>query len=252
MSNNRSCVAILFAISLLAGTVLAYLVVSTIGGGQAATIEPSETLVSTPAVGEGSILVVGVDRLDGSAPSLLEGAWLVSLCCDRNQPEDTLELNVITIYPVVPQSVTASQMSEFVQPHTPIVIDPDNLEALRFQVPFTFTDEAWSDVLVLDEIVIHTLISMQNPNIPRPIPTPDPSMFSKPWQSPEAAFRQQQAIMITLCDHPWLLADLQVVLHLLGMYNQHLVSTLSAEELLTLWQLMDIAPDHPVICNRFP
>jgi hypothetical protein len=252
MSNNRSCAAMLFALSLLAGTILAFLIVSEIRAGQAATEVPPTSLASTPGPGEGSILVVGVDRLDGSALPLLEGAWLVSLCCGRDQPQETLHLNIITVYPVVSQSVTASQLSELVQPHTPIMIDTNNLGALRLQMPFSYADEAWTDVLVVDEVVVNMLVSLQNPNMPRPIPTPGPDLFIKPWQMPEKAYQQQQAILITLCDHPRLLADLQVVLDVLAMYDQHLVSTLTAKELLTLWQLVDFAPDRPVLCSRFP
>ena len=198
-----------------------------------------------------TILVVGVDSLMSQSPSL-EGAWVVTLEQTNGQNNGTLEFDISTLYPVTKNSVLSTRHGQYAVPHRNIIIDPDNLAALTELEPISFFQGEWTDIIVMDEFVINLLILLQNPNISRPIPTPHPALFIKPWEDPEGAFQQQRAILTTLCDHPEPLSEPASVLEIIEMNGQHLTSSLTKDGLLKMWQVINYTRDKQVTCSFFP
>ena len=254
MSKTRSCVGILFIFSMIIGIMLGYGVLEMIKGGDDSmldiTIDPN-IIPPKEQPNFQSILVVGVDSLMSQSPSL-EGAWVVTLAQTNGHSNGTLYFDISTLYPVTKNSVLSTRHGQYAIPHRNIVIDPDNLMALTELEPISFFQGKWTDIIVLDEVVINMLVSLQNPNISRPIPTPHPSLFIKPWEDPEGAFQQQRAILTTLCDHPEPLSESSLVLEIIEMNGQHLTSSLNKDGLLQLWQLINYTRDKQVSCTFFP
>lgn len=254
MSRTRSCVGILFIISMTIGIVLGYWVLIVIKDGDDSnldiTIDPI-ILPSTDPEGFQSVLIVGVDSLMSQTPSL-EGAWVVTLKQTNGHSNGTLYLDISTLYPVTKNSVLSTRHGQYAVPHRNINIDPDNLMALTKLEPISFFQGEWNDIIVLDEVVINMLVSLQNPNISRPIPTPHPSLFIKPWEDPEGAFKQQRAILTTLCDHPEPFSEPELILEIIAMNGQHLTSSMGKDGLLQLWQVINYTRDKGVSCSFFP
>ena len=194
------------------------------------------------------MLIVGVDSLLKPTP-LMEGAWLVTLL-DRG--EETIHLRLITLYPIVKPSVTSSYHLPYTQPHTPIGIDPANLVDLEFLEPLTFSPDAWSYVIVMDEVAVNTLIMMQNLNFQHPVPTPGPNAFYKPWKNPQATFEQQDRILHLLCEKPMPLSEPRNIKIMTAMEGSHIQTTMPESYLYTLWQLIDYTPPMQVTCTRTP
>ena len=255
MSRTRSCVGILFIISVILGIVLGYMVLEGIAGSE--PLEPISPFTDTTSIpstqnnNSHSILVIGVDSLAKAYPGL-EGAWRITLEQSNGQSNGVLHFDISTLYPVTKNSVLSTRHGQFSVPHDKIVIDPNNLAALTELEPISYSREDWDDIILLDEVVVNFLISLQNPNIQRPIPTPHPSVFIKPWEDPEGAFDQQRAILTTLCDHPEPLSQPALILEIIEMTGVHLKSTLDKDGLRGLWQVINYTGDKQVVCSFYP
>lgn len=251
MSRTRSCVGILFIISMIIGILLGYMVLEGMEvPPPPITIDPN-IIPTKQQQNFQSILVVGVDSLMNPAPSL-EGAWQITLEQSNGQSNGSYNFDISTLYPVTKATILSTRHGKFAEAHPNIIVDPDNITALTELEPISYYQGEWTDIIVVDEIVINMLVSLQNPNTPKPIPTPHPSLFIKPWKDPEGAFQQQRAILTTLCDHPDPLSEPAVVLEILQMYGQHLTSTMSSDGLLDLWQVMNYTSDTKIDCSFYP
>jgi hypothetical protein len=197
------------------------------------------------------ILMVGVDDLQKTYPAM-EGAWLVEFCDDPDHRDQAIHLKIITLYPIIPEAVTSTQQSLYAQPHAPITINPNDLWGLADQPPISFSNDRWSQVVVMDEVAANLVIALQDMNTPRPVPTPSPNAFIKPWINPQGARQQQDRILTTLCEHPAPIGHLSVVNEILQLESSHIITTLPEGGLLKMWQVVNFTQDKTVICTRFP
>lgn len=253
MNRGKSCVGFLFGLSLLVGMVLGYFVLTGIEDTRAGTVipDPSPLDETTTAPRQDMILLLGVDDLQKTYPAL-EGAWLIEFCDDPDHNDQYLHIKIITLYPIIPEAVTSTQQSLYAQPHAPVTINPNDLWGLADQPPLSFSTDRWSQVVVMDEVTANVVISLQDMNTPRPIPTPTSSAFIKPWINPQGAHHQQEGILTTLCEHPAPLGHLSVVNEILQLEGSHIRSTLSEGGLLKMWQVVNFTQDKTVVCTRFP
>jgi hypothetical protein len=250
MTRAKGCL-VLFIISVIAGTLAGYYLINGMESPdepQMTTLVPNSPLPTSSTDPKRSVLVLGVDSLDKRDPAL-EGAWLITLIENAGR---TIHLRVATLYPVVEASMTSNYHYPYTQPHPPIIIDPHDLRGASNLAPISFTYDKWSQVILLDEVAINTLIMMQNLNFRAPAPTPGPGAFIKPWEKPQQAFEQQERILSILCDNPAPLSDPNNINTLMEMEGRHLFSTLPEGGLRSLWQLINYIPSKQVTCTRIP
>jgi hypothetical protein len=253
MPKLRSCVGILFVISLIIGGYLGYLVIEGIQNPElpdTTMISPKADQPTTNTEPEETILVLGVDDLTKPMPSL-EGAWLVTLY-EKNQLPDTIHFGLITLYPVTSNSMLFPLHSQFAQPHPPILINPENLSAVSGIDPISFSQGQWSSIIVFDEVLMNIAVTLQIPNAERPFPTPSDDLFTKPWIDPVKAYHQQVGIITTLCEHPEPFSQPNLVIELLSMEGDHIKTSLPEGGLLRLWQAIDYTQQKRVTCTVYP
>ena len=130
MNRTTGCL-VLFILSLIAGIIAGYYLITLMKPPDLTEItpEPPRSHTSTNTDAERSVLIVGVDSLNKPNP-LMEGAWLVTLV---DYGEGSIQLRLITLYPIVETSATSTYHIPYTQPHTPIVVDPSNL--LNLETP---------------------------------------------------------------------------------------------------------------------
>jgi hypothetical protein len=248
MTRAKGCL-FLFILSVIAGAVAGYYLISGMDShdtdNRLAPDLPQPTSSTDP---NRSVLVLGVDNLEKLRPAL-EGAWLVTLV---ENAQGVINLRIATLYPVVQASVTSNYHYTYTQPHEPIIIDPNNLHDASDLAPISYSQDQWSQVILLDEIAINTVIMMQNLNFTAPVATPVPGAFTKPWDHPQLAFEQQDRILTLLCKNPTPLSEPKNINFLLEMEGRHIFTTLPENGLRSLWQLINYVPSKQVICTRFP
>ncbi|MEJ2758787.1 MAG: hypothetical protein P8046_09940 [Anaerolineales bacterium] len=212
MSREKSCFGILFSLSIVVGIVLGIIIRqgmlnnSLDGSLLSASAEDKQ---ENQASLEDTLLVVGVDSMEQSPH--LEGAWLVTLCNQSDHPAGTIHLKLITLYPVLAENVTSLEQSQFANPHPPVTVDINDLDAITTLEPLGFTDEKWSQVIIMDEVTMNTAIQLSNVHHPDPIKTPTADLFVKPWNNPKKALHQQWGIITTLCEESTAFGQLDTI-----------------------------------------
>ncbi|MFN2145577.1 MAG: hypothetical protein ACK2T7_09500 [Anaerolineales bacterium] len=249
MNRTTGCL-FLFILSVVAGIIAGYFLITMMESPTppASTSEAPLSQTSTHTNPARSVLIVGVDNLEKPNP-LMEGAWLVTLV---DYGQGTIHLRLITLYPIVEASATSTYHIPYTQPHTPIMVDPANLQNLKNLEPISFSPDAWAQVIVLDEVAINTVIMMQNLNFKEPVPTPGSNTFTKPWKDPQVTFDQQKNILQIMCDNPTPMSEPKNIEIITAMEGSHIRSTLPPGGLYSLWQLINYTPSKQVVCTRIP
>ncbi|MBN2045223.1 MAG: hypothetical protein JW757_09405 [Anaerolineales bacterium] len=248
MTRAKSCL-VLFILSVIAGAIAGFYLVEIMEPPvPTVTPAPSFPVPTSSTDPDRTVLVVGVDNLEYPNPAI-EGVWIVSLL---DNADGMLHLKLITLYPVVEASVTSTRQIPYTHPHPKIRIDPDDLHAVGDLAPISFSYDRWSQIIVLDEIAINTIIMMQNLNFRPPAPTPVQGAFLEPWIDPEGTFQQHKRILTILCENPTPLSDPANINILTAMEGTHIRSTLPAGGLRSLWQVINYLPGKQVTCSQSP
>ena len=78
-------------------------------------------------------------------------------------------------------------------------------------------------------------------------------MFKKPWENPNATYRQQSSVLKNVCDNPEAFFEYNVASKLISLYPDHILSTLTANELFRIWQINVNVGEHvSVSCEFIP
>lgn len=249
MNRATGCL-LLFIISIAAGIIAGYFLIKIMEPPKPPDIQertptPKPTSSTNP---DRTMLVVGVTSLTDPNPTM-EGAWLITLV---DYGQDAIHLRLVTLYPIIEASASSSYHIPYTQPHPPIIVNPANLQDLKFLEPISFSPDDWSQVIILDEVAINTMIMMQQLNFQDPVSTPVPDAFVKPWESPQLCFEQQERILQILCENPSPMGDPNNIRTITEMEGTHILTTLPASGLYSLWQLINYSPNKQVICTRIP
>lgn len=256
MSREKSCFGILFSLSIIIGVALGMIIRQ---GMRQPDLDPlsvsasalgSEINPDDPASFARTYLFIGVDNLLGKAN--LEGAWLITLSNPDDHPEGTIEIILTTIYPLLSEQVIVPDQHQFTKPHPAIQVNVNDLNSIEAIGPLSYTDYEWSDVIIIDEVTINTAIQLNDVNYSGPINTPTADMFIKPWENPEKAFRQQWGIITTLCTEPQAYSNFNTIQRLKNLYGDHIISTLSGDDLLKLWQVINYNQNDTIDCEIYP
>ena len=207
-------------------------------------------LDSEPQVND-TILFIGVNDLQAETP-LLEGAWLATLCNKNDHAANDIHIILITLYPIIPEHVLSIEQAYLAQPHEAIPVDPDNLSILTDIKPIFNSEESWSHVILVDNFAMNVIVSLINPNTPRPIPTPSPDTFIKSWENPTGAYNQHFAILTTLCEEPKSFALYNTIVDIVKLNNTHLQTNLTDDGLIRLWQLVNYSQGKTILCDFYP
>ncbi|MCB2179744.1 hypothetical protein KQH54_01335 [bacterium] len=255
MSREKSCFGFLFSISIIVGVALGMVIrqgirLSDVKPGSISASALGADIISDETSFERTYLIIGVDDLYGDA--LLQGAWIITLSTPEDHPEGTIEVILVTLYPLLPEHVTFPGQSDFTKPHAAIPVDVNDLSTLEMLPPLTFTEPEWSDVILIDETAMNAAIRLSDMNFSGPLPTPTSDMFVKTWENPTNAFRQQWGIITTLCTEPKTYSQLNTIQQLLNLYGDHITSTLGRNELLKLWQIINYKQNDTIDCEIYP
>jgi hypothetical protein len=210
------------------------------GGILNSKTSPTEISAIQP-VQKTKILIIGVDTLS-SPLAKLESAWLVTF------EGGSLELELKSYYPVR----SDTNLYSYQIPHQPILITTGNFEALRLNDIFTKQNVDWTDVVIIDEFMLDTIVELVGTNHPSP-PNPNNPIagsLTKVWEDPEGAYLQQENLLIFLCAHSSPFSNLENILSLLGFMPDHMRSTLSTDDLMIQWQLWS-NKNFEIVCS-FP
>lgn len=253
MSREKSCFGILFSFSIIIGIVLGYIIRQ---GIRFPSVDPRSisAAASVPLEDETSVgqtfLVIGVDNL--ISDSHLQGAWLATLDNPGDHTGGSLQIILVTLYPVIPENVSSLEQSKFSKPHAPIPVDAHNLSSINSLEPLAFTDQTWSQVIILDEIAMNAAIQFSNLNAAEPISTPTADMFVKSWENPEKSLHQQWGIITTLCEEPEAYSQYSTIQKINNFYGTHILSTLDAPGLLKFWQVVNYKQTDTISCEIYP
>ena len=252
MPSTRGCVGILFVLSLIAGVSLGFLVVDPSIRATPTIPPPNEQVIlptSRPSI---TLLVLGVDSLQ-RPDSGLEGVWAITTPQDPEQNNKNLHFHIETLYPITELNPNLQELSQYLSPHPKIVINPDdpfNEEKLS-EIGIKISE--WPDAIILDEYIINMIILiLKNPNIDRPIPPPPEDLFTKTWENPSEALKQQRGILITLCDHPEPLKQFSIITEILQFESAHFKTVTGKNELIGYWQAFNNLDGNNVSCDIFP
>jgi WD40 repeat protein len=247
----KSCFGILFGLSIVIGITIGMMIKDTLYPSESST--PTITLPtpeSEPQVND-TILFIGVDDLQSETP-MLEGAWLATLGSKQNHIENDIHIILVTLYPIIPEHVLTVEQAYLAQPHEAIPVDPNNLSALIEIKPIFNSDKNWAHVILVDNHAMNVMVSLINPNFPRPIPTPSSDTFIKPWTNPTGAYNQQFAILSTMCEEPESFALYNTIVDIVKLNKTHLETNLSDDGLIRLWQLVNYSNGKEIVCNIYP
>ena len=223
----------------------------------AVLIKPQPTPTTPPITQESnphSILFIGVPEFS-SKEVQLESAWLATRDIYEGDEKTTVHITLIAIYPVSDSMVTSAELAEYSKKHEALRFDPNNLQTLTDLPPFSQGKAAWegASVVILDEIFLNSAITLNNPGITTQIATPSDDLFIKPWIDPATAYNQQYGILTNFCHHPDNFFQYRTMAEpLLNLYDNHIRSELSANELHTIWQLIVNLGNVEITCDIFP
>lgn len=247
----KSCFGILFGLSIVIGITIGMMIRDNLDAYGSST--PTITVPppnSEPQLND-TILFIGVDDLQAETP-MLEGAWLATLCNKNDHTTNDIHIILITLYPIIPEHVSSVEQAFLSQPHEAIPVDPNDLSSLIETKPIFNSEKSWSHVILVDNNAMNVIISLINPNSPRPIPTPSPETFIKSWTNPTGAYNQHFAILTTLCEEPKSFALYNTIVDIVYLNNTHIQTNLSNEGLIRLWQLVNYSQGKNIICDFYP
>lgn len=248
---TKSCFGILFGLSIVIGITIGMMIKDTLYASGSSTPTTTVPTPDTEPQVNDTILFIGVDDLQAETP-MLEGAWLATLGNKNDDPENDIYIILVTLYPIIPEHVLSVEQAYLAQPHDAIPVDPNNLSALIEIKPIFNSDKNWAHVIFVDNHAMNVIVSLINPNSPRPIPTPSPDTFIKSWTNPTGAYNQHYAILTTLCEEPKSFALYNTVIDIVKLNNTHLQTNLSDDGLIRLWQLVNYSNGKEIVCNIYP
>lgn len=212
--------------------------------------EPSNGIISI-----GSVLVLGMNDFE-EEKIYLESAWLARISTISHTEGDRIEVLLVGLYPLSSGQVTNPTQTEYVVPHPPIEFPKaylDNLsdfELLKTVPILNRTDIFFNDVVVLDEYGMNYIIELTNINPQLP---PPPSTFINPWEDPQHSHDIQHNILEIICDPPQNILKYTNFTQVFDIMPNHVVSTLSPNDILALWQVYINLDTPPAIsCNIYP
>jgi hypothetical protein len=241
---------IIFFISLFVGIIIGVTM------NEAKTTATPTQLITTPGIVQiGSVLVLGVNNIEDEI-IYLESAWLASIRAKSNNEGNYIEVDLVGLYPLSVGQVTSPNQSQYTDPHPPIEFPKaylDNLDAreLLNTIPvLTWTDFYYQDVVVLDEYGMNYIIELTNINPQFP---PPHSTFINAWEDPQLAHDVQHNILETICAPPQNILAYTNFTRVFDIMPAHLVSTLSPNDILALWQVnINLNTPPTVSCSIFP
>lgn len=243
MSREKSCFGFLFSVSIVVGIVFGFIIRN--------GMDSDPTITPPPPDPEDTILIVGVESLEGNTHNL-EGVWLVKLDAESDLEENNIHLILQTLYPLLPENVNALELRKYANPHPPIQIDPDDIEALKKFPPIALSGETWRHVIFLDEIAMNTVILLNNVNFSGEIKPPSSETFLKPWEDPEESYQQQWSIISTLCEEPEAYGQFSTIQKIVQLYGKHIHSKLQEQGLYQLWQTVNLRQGSELSCEIYP
>lgn len=247
----KSCFGILFGLSIVIGITIGMMIKDSLYVYGSSTSTPTVPASGPEPEVDDTILFIGVDNLQ-SETALLEGAWLATLGNKNDHQQNTIDIILITLYPITPDHVSSVEQAQLAQAHEGIVVNPSDLTSLTSMLPIFNMNQSWSHVIMVDEYAMNVIVSLINPNSPHPIPTPSPDTFIKPWLDPLAAYTQHTAILKTLCEDPDSYALYNTILEIVQLNNKHLKTNLSDDGLIRIWQLVNYSQGKTVQCTFYP
>lgn len=172
------------------------------------------------------VLIAGVDNLAGPE-STLQSAWLAFY--EQGSPQFVF----IPLYPVN----NYPSLHTYLIPHSPIRINPNDLENLKTLEVFVLQNAIWDDVILMDGQALDQIVTLTNGESSS---SPNPANFAanlkNPWEDPQTALHQQANIYQFLCDHTAPFAEWNNIDKLLGLLGQHITSSLEQREIMVQWQ----------------
>lgn len=245
---TKSCLPMVFGFSLILGLALGFYITS-IFKPQTTPTPPLPD--HSPSTSLGTFLIVGIDHISPDQ-TVLVSAWLLTPYLD--DPADH-QINVLfkALYPITTAMVTSPEMIAFSQPHDAIPITSLEDEFFFSLIPLSLMNATWEHTIVIDDQAMNTIIELSDPKGCSPAPTPAPTLFKSSWLFPDEALEQQKSIIQHLCAHPEEFMRIDVINQIVDLIPNNLASTLSKEELISLWQVnINIGNKVSLVCNIFP
>lgn len=246
----------IFFLSLCAGIVIG----SSIVGGGGETLVATYTAVQASSTNQtlASILVLGVNGIENDV-IYLESAWLITILQSEIEDQASLDVIMVALYPISSEQVSNPGQSIYVKPHEPIVFPKEYLGSMETiqllnAVPLLNRSDIYiEEVIVVDEFAMNYIIALTNTNPDYSQAEPTENTFLKPWDDPETVLQIQHNILETLCSPPQNLLKYEHFSQVLGLSTDHYRSTLSAEEIISLWQvIINLDPPPTVECEIYP
>jgi hypothetical protein len=223
--------------------------------------EPPPPILPEPSNGIipiGSVLVLGVNNFEDEK-IYLESIWLARISTNSDTKGNHVEVDLVGLYPLSAGQVTNPNQSQYVVPHPPInfpkaYLDDLNARELLNTVPIlNRTDFFFEDVVVLDEYGMNYIIELTNINPQLPPPPPTESTFFNPWEDPQHAHDIQHNILEIICDPPQNILKYTNFTRVFDIMPHHIVSTISPDDILALWQVnINLNTPPTISCNIFP
>ncbi|HKJ26187.1 MAG TPA: hypothetical protein VJ965_00995 [Anaerolineales bacterium] len=226
-----------------------------VGRKSTSTIQPTPTFTPAPVSTstKANILFIGVNQIN-SQISYLESAWLANQEFYLEDDKTNIKVTLISLYPVTQSMITTPDLAVYTKPHQPMMLNPENFESLEGLPPLSQANLSWENVhiVLLDEYFMNSAIVLSNPTNPTQLKPPSDSLFVKPWTDPAGAYLQQHSILTNLCHHPEGYFRFNVAHTLIDLYQQHIRSTLTSDDLLSMWQINVNLGDIEIVCDIFP
>lgn len=254
MKRRVGCFSLLFISSLIVGTVIGIIFevgrITATNGKTLPTNTPVPT--TTPPSDKPTILFIGVNQLPPQT-SYLESAWLASQEFHLDNGSTTINITLEPLYPVVQSMDPSPALSPYIKPHQPLTFNPNNLETLINLAPLRDANISLDQIIILDEFFMNSAILLSDPaHTTTTLEAPDTSLFVKPWNDPAGAYQQQYSILTNLCYHPNNYFHFQIANTLKALYQDHIRSQLTADELFSMWQINVNLGDIQIICDIQP
>lgn len=245
---------ILFISSLIIGAAIGILIkFGMIGTPPPPQPTPTPTLISIAdhnPLPDPKILVIGVKDLNAQE-TILVSIWFVSQESSTEDGVPTIKFTMKTIYPVVQSMGQTPSLTPYTQPHEPIWIKAKDLDSITSLIPLVAADVKWNEIVVIDEYFMNSAINLADRNEPDPLATPPPDRFFNPWEDPQGAYIQQVNILTNLCAHPDAYFEFMIADTLFKMYQTHIVSSLTADDMRYMWQINNL-DDATITCSFDP
>lgn len=219
---------------------------------------PTLTPATNPSITIGSILVLGMNNFEDEQ-IYLESAWVATINAISHDNGNQIEVVLVGLYPLSAGQLTSAKQSQYLIPHQPIVFPKaylENLHAFELlnSIPIlNRVDIFFNDVVIVDEFGMNYIIELTNTNPQLPPPPPTENTFCRPWDNPQHAQEIQHNILETLCAPPQNILEYTNFIRVFDLVPNHLVSTLSQEDILALWQVnINLNTPPSISCKIFP